>query len=147
MFLTCCVQYGKYHFYMKATSISRQSIYMTSKNEKLKNILIHAWRQQYSRRTIDLLVTKGRFITGDFFMIKTVLITGCSSGFGKALCDEFSKQNYYVIATARKMENLSDVRADMNELKNMYEVNIFGMINVMKCVLPIMRNQGAGRIF
>ena len=80
-------------------------------------------------------------------MIKTVLITGCSSGFGKALCDEFSKQNYYVIATARKMENLSDVRADMNELKNMYEVNIFGMINVMKCVLPIMRNQGAGRIF
>ena len=35
-------------------------------------------------------------------MRKTILITGCSSGFGKALCDEFSKQNYYVIATARK---------------------------------------------
>lgn len=31
-------------------------------------------------------------------MRKTILITGCSSGFGKALCDEFSKQNYYVIA-------------------------------------------------
>ena len=46
-------------------------------------------------------------------MKKIVLITGCSSGFGKALCDEFSKQNYYVIATARKMEKLSDVKADM----------------------------------
>lgn len=123
-------------------------------------------------------------------MRKTILITGCSSGFGKALCDEFSKQNYYVIATARKIENLSDVRADMkttldvsdensvrstvnyiqshvnkidilvnnagysvrsaaeeidmNELKNMYEVNVFGMINMMKCVLPIMRDQGGG---
>ena len=126
-------------------------------------------------------------------MKKTVLITGCSSGFGKALCDEFSNQNYYVIATARKIENLSDVKADMkttldvsdencvrsaveyihsnveridilvnnagysvrsaveeidmNELKNMYDVNVFGMINVMKSVIPIMRNQGGGRIY
>lgn len=36
---------------------------------------------------------------------------------------------------------------DMNELKNMYEVNVFGMINMMKCVIPIMRDQGGGRIY
>lgn len=126
-------------------------------------------------------------------MKKTVLITGCSSGFGKALCDEFSKQNYYVIATARRLESLADVRADMkttldvsdensvrsaamyirgnveridilvnnagysvrsaveeidiDELKNMYNVNVFGMLNVMQHVIPIMRNQGGGRIY
>lgn len=124
-------------------------------------------------------------------MKKTVLITGCSSGFGKALCDEFSNQKYYVIATARRIESLSDVKADMkttldvsdensvmsaveyiqnsveridilvnnagysvrsaveetdmNELKNMYNVNVFGMLNVMKHVIPIMRNQGINR--
>lgn len=126
-------------------------------------------------------------------MKKTVLITGCSSGFGKALCDEFSKQNYYVISTARRIESLSDVKADMkitldvsdensvrsaieyihnnveridilvnnagysvrsaveeidmNELKRMYNVNVFGMLNVMQRVIPIMRNQGGGRIY
>ena len=36
---------------------------------------------------------------------------------------------------------------DMNELKNMYEVNVFGMINMMKCVIPILRDQGGGRIY
>lgn len=126
-------------------------------------------------------------------MKKTVLITGCSSGFGKALCSEFSKQHYYVIATARRIEALSDVMADMkirldvsdensvsaaladildnveridilvnnagysvrsaveeidmNELKSMYNVNVFGMLNVMQHVIPIMRNQGGGRIY
>lgn len=126
-------------------------------------------------------------------MRKTVLITGCSSGFGKALCEEFSKQNYYVISTARRIKSLSDVKADikttldvsdensvrsaveyihsnvgsidilvnnagysvrsaveeidMNELKRMYDVNVFGMLNVMQCVIPIMRNQGRGRIY
>lgn len=126
-------------------------------------------------------------------MKRTVLITGCSSGFGKALCEEFSRQNYYVIATARRIESLSDVKADMkttldvsdensirsaieyihsnveridvlvnnagfsvrsaveeidmNELKRMYNVNVFGMLNVMQGVLPIMRKQGGGRIY
>lgn len=38
-------------------------------------------------------------------MKKTVLITGCSSGFGKALCWEFTKQGDFVIATVRKQVN------------------------------------------
>lgn len=126
-------------------------------------------------------------------MKKTVLITGCSSGFGRALCEEFSKQNYYVIATARRVESLSDVRADRkitldvsdensvnaaladiisnvaridilvnnagysvrsaveeidrDKLKRMYDVNVFGLINMMQQIMPIMRKQGGGRIY
>lgn len=46
-------------------------------------------------------------------MEKTVLITGCSSGFGKALCEEFKKEHYYVIATARKPEQIDTPAADL----------------------------------
>ena len=44
---------------------------------------------------------------------KTVLITGCSSGLGKAICRELKKNAYYVIATARNETTLSDVEADL----------------------------------
>jgi len=37
---------------------------------------------------------------------KIVLITGCSSGIGKALALEFSKNEFKVIATARKKEDI-----------------------------------------
>ncbi len=37
---------------------------------------------------------------------KVVLITGCSSGIGKALALEFLKNNFKVIATARKKESI-----------------------------------------
>lgn len=46
-------------------------------------------------------------------MKKNILITGCSSGFGRALCKEFEEQGYYVIATARNVSNLSEVMADL----------------------------------
>ena len=58
-------------------------------------------------------------------MEKTVLITGCSSGFGRELCNEFKDCGYYVIATARNVMKLSDVKA----------------------VLPVMRKHGGGRIY
>lgn len=46
-------------------------------------------------------------------MKETVLISGCSSGFGKALCREFKEQGYFVIATARNVNNLAEVPADL----------------------------------
>lgn len=125
-------------------------------------------------------------------MKKVVLITGCSSGFGKALCNAFSQKGYYVIASARNTEKLKDVIADkkiqldvcdkdsiqaafallgqeigridvlinnagysvrsaveeikLTKLRAMYEVNVFGMLQVMQAALPIMRSQGSGRI-
>ena len=41
---------------------------------------------------------------------KVVLITGCSSGIGKALCEEFHRRGYRVIATARRLETLDPLR-------------------------------------
>ena len=126
-------------------------------------------------------------------MGKTVLITGCSSGFGRALCNEFKDLGYYVIATARNVMRLSDVKADLkieldvsdersirnsfelilsevtgidilvnnagysvrsaveeieiDKLKDMMDVNVFGTIRMMQAVLPVMRKHGGGRIY
>ena len=123
---------------------------------------------------------------------KVILITGCSSGLGKALCKVLPREFYYVVASARKQERLETVPADLRltldvcdmesikmavnrilqeagridilvnnagfsarsaveELdekifRAMYEVNVFGMVRMMKAVLPIMRKQKSGRI-
>ena len=42
-------------------------------------------------------------------MGEVVLITGCSSGIGKALALEFLNNNFKVVATARKKEDLLDL--------------------------------------
>lgn len=40
-----------------------------------------------------------------------VLITGCSSGIGRALAVEFASRGYRVLATARRLESLNDLAA------------------------------------
>ena len=40
-----------------------------------------------------------------------VLITGCSSGIGRSLCEEFQRQGYPVIATARRRETITDLES------------------------------------
>jgi len=40
-----------------------------------------------------------------------VLITGSSSGIGKALCREFHRQGFRVVATARRLETIADLKA------------------------------------
>jgi NAD(P)-dependent dehydrogenase (short-subunit alcohol dehydrogenase family) len=42
---------------------------------------------------------------------KVVLITGCSSGIGKALSIAFHENGYRVVATARRLEVLNDLKA------------------------------------
>jgi len=42
---------------------------------------------------------------------KTVLITGCSSGIGKALAIEAQSSGYEVVATARKLEKIRELEA------------------------------------
>lgn len=42
---------------------------------------------------------------------KVVLITGCSSGIGKALSEEFHRRGHRVIATARHLKSLEALRA------------------------------------
>lgn len=41
---------------------------------------------------------------------KTVLITGCSSGIGRALTEAFLAQGFYVYASARNLDSLSDLQ-------------------------------------
>ncbi len=40
---------------------------------------------------------------------QTVLITGCSTGIGRALAQEFLNRGYKVVATARRVESLTDL--------------------------------------
>lgn len=40
-----------------------------------------------------------------------VLITGSSSGIGRALCQEYWRRGYRVVATARQLESLADLQA------------------------------------
>jgi NAD(P)-dependent dehydrogenase (short-subunit alcohol dehydrogenase family) len=40
-----------------------------------------------------------------------ILITGCSSGIGKALCKAFHRRGYRVVATARRLEAIDDLKA------------------------------------
>ena len=44
-------------------------------------------------------------------MKKTVLITGCSTGIGRALAQEFCRRGYQVYATARRVESLAGMEA------------------------------------
>jgi len=43
--------------------------------------------------------------------MKRILITGCSTGIGRALAIELSNRGHQVIATARKIESIADVEA------------------------------------
>lgn len=45
-----------------------------------------------------------------FSMDKVVLITGCSTGIGRALAEQLTGSGYTVVATARKVESLQDLQ-------------------------------------
>lgn len=47
--------------------------------------------------------------------LKTILITGASSGFGKACVEAFIKENFKVIAIARRKERLDKLKQDFKE--------------------------------
>lgn len=124
-------------------------------------------------------------------MSKVVLITGGSSGIGKAIGDFLVDKGFTVYGTSRNPENISqskfplvalDVRKTetiyscigeilaksgridvvinnagvgitgpleeipTEEIKNNFETNLFGPIEVMKAVLPQMRTQNSGLI-
>ncbi len=128
-------------------------------------------------------------------MKKTVLITGCSSGFGKLTAKTFHTNGWNVIATMRspagetELTELDDVlvaRLDVTDpesvqqavdegiarfgaidvlvnnagfgghalfeqfpdetVRAMYDTNVFGLMNVTREVLPLMRRQNGGTI-
>ncbi len=55
-------------------------------------------------------------------MSKSVMITGASSGIGKALAYELARKGYSLALTARKIERLEEIRDDILELGNSSKV-------------------------
>lgn len=126
---------------------------------------------------------------------RTVLITGCSSGFGKLAVNTFRAGGWNVVATMRSPEKEAELtglegvlvtRLDVKDpqsidaafeqgaaafgsidavvnnagygsnalfeqspdasVRDIYETNVFGLMNVMRRALPDMRERGSGRI-
>lgn len=51
-------------------------------------------------------------------MNKTILITGATSGFGKAIAEKFAAENYNCIITGRRKEKLDDLAAGLSSNQN-----------------------------
>ena len=126
---------------------------------------------------------------------RTVLITGCSSGIGLATAELLKARGWRVIASARKPEDVSRLKADgfdavrldvadsasiqqalaetlaltggaldalvnnagmaipgavedlsRENLQRQFDTNFFGLIELTRAVLAVMRRQGPGRI-
>ncbi len=57
-------------------------------------------------------------------MNKTILITGGTSGFGKAIAILFAKQGYTVVITGRRAERLSNVKQELEEQYNIKVITL-----------------------
>ncbi len=109
-------------------------------------------------------------------MIKIILITGCSSGFGEVTAEYLKNLGYKVIGTTRKELDVTwsfkkiqktitgygqiDVLinnagygqlgtiADTSEkqIRDQFETNVFGLLKITNAVLPMMRKQNSGII-
>ena len=123
---------------------------------------------------------------------QVVLVTGCSTGMGKEMCEILSNRGHLVVATARNKGKLEDVMASLkialdvtdrvsveqairqvvqkygkidilinnagysvrgaleevpiNEMKQIFDVNVFGIVQMLQAVLPFMRKAGGGKI-
>ncbi len=128
-------------------------------------------------------------------VMRSILITGCSSGIGLCAAEGLAARGYRVFATARQLQDVAmlqakglealqldlddsaSIKAAVDEmfartggrldalfnnagygqpgavedlsrsaLRAQFETNLFGMIELTNLVLPVMRQQGAGRI-
>ncbi len=54
-------------------------------------------------------------------MNKTILITGATSGFGKAIAEKFAAENWNCIITGRRKDKLDALAAGLSSNKNIQE--------------------------
>jgi len=125
-------------------------------------------------------------------MSKVVLITGCSTGIGRDLAMQLANSGYTVVATARKVETMDDLKVALklqldvtrpnsiqlaveqtiqhfgridilvnnagysvrgaieevpiDEARQMFDANLFGVMRMIQAVVPHMRQQKTGRV-
>ncbi len=119
---------------------------------------------------------------------KRAIITGCSTGIGRATAIELTARGYDVIATARRRETLDDLKVSqtlaldvdddasvaaalaaagpvdvlvnnagfgvegavetvpLDEVRRMFETNVFGSARMIQAFVPAMRERGSGAI-
>src|SRR5919112_3940072 len=58
-------------------------------------------------------------------MEKTILITGATSGFGKASAEKFASEKWNCIITGRRAERLHEVA---DELRTKYQVRVLSLV-------------------
>jgi NADP-dependent 3-hydroxy acid dehydrogenase YdfG len=117
-----------------------------------------------------------------------ILITGCSTGIGRASAVELTKRGHEVVATARRPDSIADLDVaatltldvddqssvdaavaaagkidalvnnagyeisgpgelvPIDEVKAMFETNVFGTLRMMQAVIPQLRERGSGVI-
>lgn len=62
-------------------------------------------------------------------MSKTILITGATAGFGKAIATRFAQNGYTVCITGRRKERLDELQ---QELQQQYGIKV--VTSVLMCV-------------
>jgi short-subunit dehydrogenase len=84
---------------------------------------------------------------------KVVLITGCSSGIGKALCIVFHEKGYRVVATARRLDSIEDLKSKGMAVERLDVTNHDDIERVVRSVLEreghidcLVNNAGFGLI-
>jgi short-subunit dehydrogenase len=69
----------------------------------------------------------------------TVLISGCSSGIGRALVSEFAEKKFHVIATARKPEMIKYMES---ENISICQLDVTDSKSINKCVNSVLKKHG-----
>lgn len=70
--------------------------------------------------------------------MKTVLITGCSSGIGRALCKQYIMDGFHVYASARNIQSLDDL-TDHSALKKL-SLDVTDAISIKNAIASIQQD-------